>query len=400
MSPRNKSSGHSPPDLKVVFATVTWPPCHPGRLVKKNNVKLTLTVGLIALLLFCLPLMGVWLSGEEILPYLTLPPGTEHVPAAPFSWAAFVFLAAAIVLCLAPFLLHLFRSQKNIERYKAPSPGGLPWWGRVGLVVFLFSWLLAWTRFPWFERFQACTFEPLWLSYILVVNALTHKRTGGCMLTKAPVTLLSLFVMSAVFWWFFEYLNRFVGNWSYHNGPGVLSALNVHASVSFSTVLPGVTSTCDLIGTFPRIRAGMDRFVKVDASSQPLAPWLVLLFSCTVLAGIGVWPDLLFPALWVAPLLLILSVQAIAGYPTILSPLKTGDWSRMWLMVVSALVCGFFWEMWNFFSLAHWEYAIPYVGRFHIFEMPLLGYAGYFPFGLECAVIADCVRRVLPPAAR
>jgi hypothetical protein len=51
--------------------------------------------------------------------------------------------------------------------------------------------------------------------------------------------------------------------------------------------------------------------------------------------------------------------------------------------------------MWNFHSLAKWIYAVPFVNRFHLFEMPLLGYAGYLPFGLECAVIGDMVGRVI-----
>jgi len=45
--------------------------------------------------------------------------------------------------------------------------------------------------------------------------------------------------------------------------------------------------------------------------------------------------------------------------------------------------------MWNFYSLPKWKYDVPFVNRFHIFEMPLLGYAGYLPFGLECAVAAE-----------
>jgi hypothetical protein len=57
----------------------------------------------------------------------------------------------------------------------------------------------------------------------------------------------------------------------------------------------------------------------------------------------------------------------------------------------AALVCGFFWEMWNYGSLARWEYSIPYVDRFRLFEMPALGYAGYLPFGIECAAIAALV---------
>jgi hypothetical protein len=45
--------------------------------------------------------------------------------------------------------------------------------------------------------------------------------------------------------------------------------------------------------------------------------------------------------------------------------------------------------MWNAYSLVHWEYSIPYVHTFKIGEMPILGYAGYLPFGLECLAVAD-----------
>jgi len=34
----------------------------------------------------------------------------------------------------------------------------------------------------------------------------------------------------------------------------------------------------------------------------------------------------------------------------------------------------------------------PYVDRFHLFGMPLIGYSGYLPFGLDCAVIAELIR--------
>jgi len=60
---------------------------------------------------------------------------------------------------------------------------------------------------------------------------------------------------------------------------------------------------------------------------------------------------------------------------------------------LAALLCGFFWEMWNFCSLAKWVYHVPFVQRFQVFEMPVLGYAGYLPFGLECLVVAEWVLR-------
>jgi hypothetical protein len=47
--------------------------------------------------------------------------------------------------------------------------------------------------------------------------------------------------------------------------------------------------------------------------------------------------------------------------------------------------------LWNWHSLAKWVYTVPGVERWHIFEMPLLGYAGYLPFGLECLIVTEAV---------
>ena len=38
--------------------------------------------------------------------------------------------------------------------------------------------------------------------------------------------------------------------------------------------------------------------------------------------------------------------------------------------------------------MAKWIYAVPYVHRFQVWEMPLLGFGGYLPFGMECAAVA------------
>jgi hypothetical protein len=109
------------------------------------------------------------------------------------------------------------------------------------------------------------------------------------------------------------------------------------------------------------------------------------------LTGIGVWPDTLFSLLWIAPLLIILSLQSLFRAPTLLTEVAAGDWRTVISSALAALICGWFWEMWNAGSLAHWTYSIPYVQRFMIFEMPVLGYAGYLPFGLECAVIGKLI---------
>ncbi len=47
------------------------------------------------------------------------------------------------------------------------------------------------------------------------------------------------------------------------------------------------------------------------------------------------------------------------------------------LMSVGCLICGFLWEMWNFYSYPKWIYDIPFVDFWRIFEMPVFGYGGY-----------------------
>ena len=66
--------------------------------------------------------------------------------------------------------------------------------------------------------------------------------------------------------------------------------------------------------------------------------------------------------------------------------MAAGDWCAAGSWALAALACGFFWELWNYRSLAKWIYTVPYVQRWPIFAMPLLGCAGYLPFGLECAL--------------
>lgn len=354
-------------------------------------------IPLIIVLLLGLPLLGVLLSGKPLGPYLEFPPVTRYVEHAPFSWAAFLGLSLFVAAVIAPFVIRiahecaLLRVQSSSRR-SSMTGRPFPPWGWIGLGLTGIAWGVAWTRFRWFEDFQPFTFTPLWMGYILVVNAWTWMRTGSCLILDRPRYFLSLFPLSAAFWWFFEYLNRFVQNW-YYAGIGDLSPGQyvLHATLPFSTVLPAVLGTTDLLRSFPYLDEVFRDLWPMRINRPKVLGWSVLTLSIVGLAGIGVWPDYFFPLVWVAPLLLITSFQAVLGQGTIFSGTAQGDWRPIWLPALAGLTCGWFWEMWNIQSLAHWEYAIPFVHRFEIFEMPLLGYAGYLPFGLECKVVADLV---------
>jgi len=342
-------------------------------------------------LLLGLPLVGVAVAGKPVDRYLEFPPVTRYVEHAPFSWAAFAGLGIFIGLFLSPFLLRIASSRRPC--CPMPPRRAFPWWGWLGVATGIAVWIIAWNRFPCCAAVQRFTFTPLWLAYIVVINALTWRRTGTCMMVRSQGVFLALFPVSAFFWWFFEYLNRFVQNW-YYVGVTSLTPLNyfIEATFPFSTVLPAVLGTCDFLSLQPGLAAGLDSWhpTHIARPRTAAAAWLLL---CGIgLALVGVFPDVLFPLLWISPLGILTALQVLQGRQTLFAPLARGDWSRVWLLAMSALMCGFFWELWNYHSLAKWIYAVPYVGRFRIFEMPVLGYAGYLPFGLECAVIGDMVR--------
>jgi len=376
-------------------------------------MRVVLKLILLVLVLGGLPLLGIVVAGQPLERYLDFPPRTGYVQHAPFSWIVFIALALLIGASVAPFVVRIVTarltsessrhsigiswSQQLLEERgtlagrRLTSPA-FPWWGWLGAALTMSSWVLAWNRFAWFEPFQPVTFTPLWLGYILFVNAWTFRRMGHCLIVDQPRYFSWLFPLSAAFWWFFEYLNRFVQNW-YYSGIQDFTPVEyfLRATVPFSTVLPAVLSTTDLLASYPLMSAGLDQFRPIRSINAKLVGWGILLLSSAGLSGIAVWPSYLFPLVWVAPLLVMTSLQAVAGEETIFSSITHGNWKSLWLPALAALVCGFFWEAWNYKSLAHWEYAIPFVHRFQIFEMPFLGYAGYLPFGLQCLAVAQFV---------
>ncbi len=340
---------------------------------------------------FLLPLAGVWFAGESVEPYLEMPPHPIAIKQESFSWPIFLGLASFVVGTLALFVDRIVWGNPDRSLYVNHfSLRHFPWWGWLGVVWTAVAWILAWNRFEWLGALQLHTFSVLWIGYIVTINAVTYARTGCCMLLYRPRYFLSLFPLSAGFWWSFEYLNRFVHNW-YYVGAGHLPAGEyiVLATLPFSTVLPAVLGTAEWLTSYPRVVAGFKHAWIIRSDWTKAVGWLVVTAATVGLLGIGLWPTYLYPLVWVAPLLLITGLEWAWGRPTIFTDVTRGDWHVPAITALAALFCGLFWEMWNSQSLAHWQYAVPFVHRFQIFEMPILGYAGYLPFGLECLAIAD-----------
>ena len=240
----------------------------------------------------------------------------------------------------------------------------------------------------------AYLFFPLWLGYILIIDALVLARSGTSLWTRSRRDFVLLFATSAPAWWLFELVNNRTQNWEYL-GANAFTPLEYYAlcTLSFSTVMPAVFETAELIRTFgwtQRLASG-----RAVNPTRRLTLGL-LLTGVTMLTLMLLWPKFFYPFVWISLALIFEPINCWLGRRHLLEWLQRGDWRPVLALALGALVCGFFWEMWNYWSCPKWIYHTPGVGFLHVFEMPLLGYGGYGPFGLELFGLMNLLWRRAP----
>ena len=264
-------------------------------------------------------------------------------------------------------------SAKQRQRTLILAPHG---WAGVILIALAWplNWMLAGLR-------THLLFFPLWLGYALLVDALVLRRRGTSILARSRRDFVLLFVCSAPAWWLFEVFNWRTQNWDYLGG-GQFGAVTYFllTTLSFTTVMPAVFETAELVRSAAPLRRLSD-----GPRLKPTRPVLLAMFGVglAMVALSMALPGYFYPLLWGSAFFLAEPINAWRGRPSLLGYLARGDWRPVAALGLGALVCGFFWEFWNFYSYPKWTYHTPGVGFLHVFEMPLLGFLGYPSFGLE-----------------
>jgi hypothetical protein len=268
----------------------------------------------------------------------------------------------------------------------------MPAHGWLGIALVALIWPLNWSL----EGMRThLLFGPLWLGYVLAVDGWCALRNGNSVLTRDRRTFWTMFALSAPVWWLFELINERLQNWEYIGREQFTDfEYFVLASVSFSTVVPAVLVTAELVRGMPFI----ERFVRGPVVRPTLRLELGLaLAGLVMLAAMLAWPRACYPFAWTSLVLLLEPLARRMGRRSLLDDLARGDWRPWASLWIAGLACGFFWEMWNAFSYPKWVYHIPGVGFGRVFEMPILGYLGYLPFSLELFLLAQLA---LPGARR
>ena len=275
--------------------------------------------------------------------------------------------------------------KSKIHASKGTSSGSIvqevasrPVHGWVGVVLVGVFWPLNWFV-PGLRTHLL--FFPLWLGYILVVDAAVLHRRGTSLLRRSGRDFALLFVLSAPAWWLFELFNSRTGNWIY-DGIEQFNDLEyaVLSTIAFSTVMPAVFGSAEWMRSFGWI----ERF-RQGPKLQP-TPGLcagMVVIGLVMLSLVMAWPTYFYPFVWGSVFFLLEPLNVWLDRGSLFDYLQAGDWRPVVALCAGALFCGFFWEMWNYYAYPKWTYYTPGVGFWYIFEMPLIGFIGYLPFALE-----------------
>ena len=272
-----------------------------------------------------------------------------------------------------------------------------PKWFWLGIVLHFTTLIILWGKFSEPKIIINFAVIPLFWGFTFILDGIVYKRTGGnSLIEKNPQGMFAVGMASISGWLLFEYIGFFIGeNWIYPKSDLVgVSQFYAYAIIGSAGLFPMLFEWYSFLNSFEKIRIRYTKGPKISFSKT--IQIIILIFGLISLFVVSFQPDTFFFLIWISPILIVGSLLSIIGIWTPFTPIaKSGDWSYIALIALSEVIAGFSCEMWNYFSASHnangvietfnpdyWIYSIPYVNVFHIFEMPILGYFGYLPFGV------------------
>lgn len=218
-----------------------------------------------------------------------------------------------------------------------------------------------------------------WWSFILVADSLNFRKRKISPLSKSWRNFLFSAFISVFVWLIFELFNLRLKNWSYHNLPTNLWQRWLGYFIAFASVIPAMREISFFIEGFLKKKKFALFRLKPTPFLLKLWAFLGMFFIFLALC----WPRLLFPLVWLCFIFLLEPLNFWLRNETFLADQERRDWSRIWSWILAGLAAGLLWEFFNFWAGSHWEYSLPYLNFWRVFQMPVLGYTGFMPFALE-----------------
>ncbi len=277
----------------------------------------------------------------------------------------------------------------GLRYFSKAKPCEFRLWGWLGLAMLVFFEALLIFRVGW----VCIYFTPLcWSAYLLLADAAVFSLKGSSRMSDSPREFLFLALASIPLWLIFEAYNLRMQNWTYVGLPSNAIPRNIGYGWSFATIWPAIFETADLLqalGMFSRSIRPHTLFSCTCRATLILVGSLFLAVPVLVPVSIGQY---LFAPVWVGFVLLLDPLNYAWGGRSLLRDWEKGDSSLFWNFVTAGLVCGVFWEFWNYWATARWLYIFPILQGWKIFEMPLPGFLGFPAFAVECFVMFESVK--------
>jgi hypothetical protein len=221
-----------------------------------------------------------------------------------------------------------------------------------------------------------------WYPLIAGLDGILFHLRGRSWLLTQPRRFLKMGFWSVTVWLIFEALNLALHNWGYIEMAPVGWVRWGGYALAFATVLPGVLLTAQVL-------EALGTFSDLKARPVSLGQWQPL----SLMAGVAllilplIFPYYAFPLIWGAFFFLLDPFCWLWGGDSLIARFAAGERREHLCLLAAGLLCGVWWEAWNWFAVSKWIYTLPVLNCYKVFEMPLPGYLGFPPFALECAVM-------------
>jgi hypothetical protein len=234
------------------------------------------------------------------------------------------------------------------------------------------------------EPFMYQFYIIVWWSFIILLDASLALKTKRFLILNKHLGFLV--IVSVAFWCLFELVNLRLQNWFYINVPYRANFRVAGYILAFGTVIPAIYLVKEILSHFiPDIKVKPVNLSHYPAYVIPLG------IVCLVLSL--VFPTYFFSVAWVFLAFIVDGYNYRRGYPSFGKDIERGSLKQIIAASLSGMICGFLWELWNYWSITKWVYTVPYFEDLKIFEMPLLGYLGFAFFAIETIAFTNLLDR-------
>ncbi|MBW2062113.1 MAG: hypothetical protein JRI95_11195 [Deltaproteobacteria bacterium] len=235
--------------------------------------------------------------------------------------------------------------------------------------------------------FTTWFYSLAWWSYILIVDQVVYHLKGNSLWVNRRREFLLLIPCSVFFWMIFEGINVYLKNWHYINVPGETWIRWCGYFIAYSTVLPALFETTELLESLGLYQKNRVRPIPKSRSWYLPFTMVGLFFLFAPIF----WPRFTFPVVWLSFIFLFEPILHARGGRSLMLEWEQGSLRTLFLLLTAGLICGLLWEFWNFWTTTKWVYTVPFFSWLKIFEMPVLGFLGFLPFTVECYVMYNFV---------